>query len=153
MMDRNLNAVQVAALLVSASYGIGFLFGSGEMALHHGMGGSLYGLATALGMLALTVVARKLWKSGIPIWDLFGRAYGSALKNSVALLSVVWMAGVLAAQIHGGVAIIKLLRLDDIAAYVIVLVSIFAASRLNLRVASAVFAFSFSPAVGCWSMP
>ena len=33
MTTRVLGALQVAALLVSASYGIGFLFGSGEAAL------------------------------------------------------------------------------------------------------------------------
>ncbi|MGM9489665.1 hypothetical protein [Ideonella sp. YS5] len=140
MMQRTLNAVQVAALLVSASYGIGFLFGSGELALQHGMGGSIYGLATALGMLLLTIFAARLWRTGMPIWDLFGRAYGSALKNCVALLSVIWMAGVLAAQVHGGVAIVKLLGLGEVAAYALVLPSIFLASRMNLQAASAVFA-------------
>ena len=44
-MSRALGSLQVAALLVSASYGIGFLFGSGELALSHGMAGSIYGVA------------------------------------------------------------------------------------------------------------
>lgn len=140
-MERNLNAVQVGALLVSASYGIGFLFGSGEMALTHGMGGSIYGLATALGMLLLTLFAARLWRAGVPIWDMFGKAYGSRVKNSVALLSVVWMAGVLAAQIHGGVAIVRLLGLDEVPAYALVLACIYGASKLNLRLASTVFSF------------
>lgn len=138
-MDRALNAFQVAALLVSASYGIGFLFGSGELAVSHGMAGSIYGLSTAFGMLLLAVFAVRLWRGGAPIWGLFGRAYGDGMKNTVALLSLVWMAGVLAAQIHGGVAIMKLLGLADWAAYGLVLAGIFTASRLNLRVASTVF--------------
>src|SRR5690349_990608 len=112
-MDRTLGTFQVAALLVSASYGIGFLFGSGEMALAHGMAGSLYGVATAAGMLLLTLVAARVWHGGTAIWDLFGQACGPAMKNVVALLSIVWMAGVLAAQIHGGVAIMRLLGLDE----------------------------------------
>ena len=62
-------------------------------------------------------------------------------KNSVALLSIIWMAGVLAAQIHGGVAIVKLLGFGEVAAYALVLACIFGASRLNLRLASTVFLF------------
>ncbi len=138
---RNLNAIQVGALLVSASYGIGFLFGSGEMALTNGMGGALYGLATAAGMLLLSAFAARLWRAGLPIWDWFGQAYGPGLRSSVALLSVIWMAGVLAAQIHGGVAIVKLLGMGSLAAYALVLFSIYAASRINLRAASTVFSF------------
>jgi SSS family solute:Na+ symporter len=135
---RTLSAFQVAALLVSASYGIGFLLGSGEMAMTYGMGGSIYGLATAFGMLLLTFFAARLWRSGMSIWDFFGAAFGERSRQAVALLSVIWMAGVLAAQIHGGVAILKLLGLGAIAAYALVLLCILVASRLNLRTASAV---------------
>lgn len=139
-MNRALSALQVAALLVSASYGIGFLFGSGEMALTHGMGGSIYGLATAFGMLLLTAVAARLWRGGVAVWDLFGQAYGAGMKNGVALLSIVWMAGVLAAQIHGGVAIMRLLGLGEWTAFAVVLTGVLVASRLDLGLASKVFA-------------
>ena len=107
-MNRALGSLQVAALLVSASYGIGFLFGSGELALSHGMAGSIYGVATGFGMLVLAVFARQLWATGLPVWDLFGRAYGRQLQGVVALLSLIWMSGVLAAQIQGGVAVLEL---------------------------------------------
>lgn len=139
-MDRALSSLQVAALLVSASYGIGFLFGSGEMALTHGMGSSIYGLATAIGMLMLTLFAARLWRGGMAVWDLFGQSYGATVKNSVALLSIVWMAGVLAAQIHGGVAVMRLLGLGEGAAFAVVLAGVLVASRLNLGLASKVFA-------------
>lgn len=140
MIDRVLSSVQLAALLVSASYGIGFLFGSGELALTHGIAGSIYGVATGFGMLILAVVARPLWTSGLSVWDLFGRAYGSQLRGLVAMLSLVWMAGVLAAQIHGGVAVARLLGVSDPYGLLLVLGLIFSASRLNVRVASSVFA-------------
>lgn len=140
MSERNLGGLQVAALLVSASYGIGFLFGSGELALQHGMAGSIYGVATAVGMFALALVGRRLWAAGVPVWEWFGRAYGSRLQRAVALLSVVWMAGVLAAQIHGGAAVAGLLGLSQGSAFVVVLLLIFLASRLDLRFASMVFA-------------
>lgn len=139
-MDRVLSSVQIAALLVSASYGIGFLFGSGELALTHGMAGSIYGFATGLGMLALAVVAKPLWQSGLSVWDLFGRAYGSQQRGLVAALSLVWMAGVLAAQIHGGVAVARLLGAPDPYGLIIVLVLIYAAAQMSLRIASGVFA-------------
>ena len=139
MMDRVLSSVQIAALLVSASYGIGFLFGSGELALTHGMAGSIYGIATGFGMLALALVAKPLWKSGLSVWDLFGRAYGTQLRGLVAALSLVWMAGVLAAQIHGGVAVAGLLGVPDPYGLIIVLGLIYAAAQMSLRIASGVF--------------
>lgn len=141
MNTRQLGALQVAALLVSASYGVGFLFGSGELALQHGMAGSLYGMATAAGMFILSLGARRLWAAGVPVWEWFGQAHGPALQRAVALLSMVWMAGVLAAQIHGGTAVAGLMGLPQGAGVGLVLALIFAASRLNLRFASIVFAF------------
>lgn len=143
-MNRVLSSMQVAALLISASYGIGFLFGSGEMALTHGMAGSIYGLATAVGMLVLTFFAARLWRRGNAVWDLFGQAYGSSMRNGIALLSIIWMAGVLAAQIHGGVAIMRLLGLGEWFAFAVVLSGVLAASRMNLGLASKVFALFFA---------
>jgi len=45
-MRSGLGYLQIATLLVSASYGIGFLFGSGELAVSQGMVGSLYAWVT-----------------------------------------------------------------------------------------------------------
>tara|TARA_B100001105_G_scaffold192555_1_gene156608 strand:+ start:21736 stop:23004 length:1269 start_codon:yes stop_codon:yes gene_type:complete len=140
MTTRVLGVLQVAALLVSASYGIGFLFGSGEMALSQGMAGGLYGVATALGMLALATFAGRLWRLGVPIWELFGLAFGQPIQRAVALLSLVWMAGVLAAQIAGGVAIAQVIGLPAYLSQALVLALILGASRLDLRAASRLFA-------------
>jgi solute:Na+ symporter, SSS family len=140
MTNRTLGSLQVAALLVSASYGIGFLFGSGELAMRHGMAGSIYGVATALGMLILSAFAHRLWAAGVPIWELFGRAYGRTVQSAVALLSLIWMAGVLAAQLQGGLAVVELLGLVGWPGYMLVLAFIFGASRLDLRFASGLFA-------------
>ncbi len=140
MTTRTLGILQVAALLVSASYGIGFLFGSGELALAHGMAGGLYGVATAVGMLVLAGFARSLWTLGAPIWEVLGQACGPQVMRAIALLSVVWMAGVLAAQIQGGIAVARLIGLDATAAQVLVLLLIFCAARLNLRLAAGLFA-------------
>lgn len=134
-----LGMVQVAALLVSASYGIGFLFGSGQMALSHGMGGGIYGIATAIGMVALATLACRLRRLGLPVWDLFGKAYGPSVQGAVAMLSLLWMGGVLAAQIQGGVAVAGLLGADRWTALVVVLALLYGASRMDLGVACGVF--------------
>ena len=140
MTARTLGALQVAALLVSASYGIGFLFGSGEYALRYGMAGAIYGVATGLGMIAMAVFAGRLWLAGRAVWDLLGDRSGDRVRRLVALLSIVWMAGVLAAQIHGAVAVVRLLGAGPVAAHAVAVVLIFAASRFELRAASLVFA-------------
>lgn len=140
MIARTLGALQVAALLASASYGIGFLFGSGEYALRYGMAGAIYGVATGLGMIAMATFAGRLWQAGRAVWDLLGDRCGERVRRLVALLSIVWMAGVLAAQIHGAVAVVRLLGASTVLAHVIALALIFAASRFELRAASVVFA-------------
>lgn len=140
MTARTLGALQVAALLVSASYGIGFLFGSGEYALRYGMAGAIYGVATALGMTAMAAFAGRLWEAGRAVWDLLGDRCGNRVRRLVALLSVVWMAGVLAAQIHGAVAVVRLLGAGSVTAHAIAIVLILTASRFELRAASVVFA-------------
>lgn len=140
MTARTLGALQVAALLVSASYGIGFLFGSGEYALRYGMAGAIYGVATGLGMIAMAAFAGRLWQAGRAVWDLLGDRSGDRVRRLVALLSIVWMAGVLAAQIHGAVAVVRLFGAGPVAAHAVAIALIFAASRFELRAASLVFA-------------
>lgn len=139
MNSRALGPFQVAVLLISASYGIGFLFGSGEMAVRHGMGGALYGIATAGGMCLLAIVARPLWTMGGSIWSILGRLYGAPVERGVAMLSLVWMAGVLAAQIHGGLAVAQQFGVTGSLSFVAVLALIFGASLIKLRVAATVF--------------
>lgn len=139
-MNSRLSSLQVATLLVSASYGIGFLFGSGEIALQWGMAGSVYAIVTAVGIALLALTAPRLWRSGLQIWDVLGAAYGPKGSKLVALLSVVWMSGVLAAQIHGGVAVVKLMGLSTVPAYALMLGLIFVTSRMDLGLASKVFA-------------
>lgn len=139
MTDRKLNPLQVGALLISASYGIGFLFGSGELALQHGMAGSVYGLATAGGMLLLALFSLPLWKAGVPIWDVIGLCHGEDLRRATAVLSLVWMAGVLAAQVQGGIAVLELAGVPTALAWGMVLALVYAASRADLAFAASAF--------------
>ncbi len=139
MTQRNLGAVGVGALLVSASYGVAFLLGSGEMAIHTGMAGSLYAIVTALGMLVLTLAAPALWRTRQLIWDGFGERYGPAVRKLVALLSLVWMSGVLAAQIHGGIAVLVEMGLPPSHALTLVAAGLLVMSSIDLGMAAKVF--------------
>jgi len=94
---------------------------------------------TGFSMLLLAIFAGRIWSIGLPIWDMLGRSFGSAVKRAVALLSVVWMTGVLAAQIHGGTAILMLIGLPHYAAIAFILTLIFGASRINLGFAARIF--------------
>ncbi|PMS32649.1 SSS family solute:Na+ symporter [Trinickia symbiotica] len=141
MAQRNLGAVHVAALLVSASYGVAFLLGSGEMAVHAGMAGSLYAIVTALGMLALALAAPTLWRGRELIWDVFGECYGPAVRKLVALLSLVWMSGVLAAQIHGGIAVLVAAGLPATHALAVIAAALLVMSSVELGMAAMLFAF------------
>ncbi len=139
MSNEQLGPLQVAALLVSASYGIGFLFGSGEFAVAHGMAGNLYPWLTGLGMLLLALLAGRIWRIGMPVWDLFGRCYGPVVKRYVAALSVVWMTGVLAAQIQGASTTLALAGVSRSLALPLVVVLVFLAGQLGLALASKIF--------------
>ncbi|REE18172.1 SSS family solute:Na+ symporter [Paraburkholderia sp. BL27I4N3] len=140
MLQRNLGAIHVAALLVSASYGVAFLLGSGEMALHAGMAGSLYAVVTALGMLRLALAAPALWRGRELIWDVFGERYGPVVRKLVALLSLVWMSGVLAAQIHGGIAVLVAAGLPATHALAVVAAALLVMSSIELGMAATLFA-------------
>lgn len=103
------------------------------------MVGALYGWITGFGMLLLAMLAARIWSEGLPIWDLLGRSYGPAVKHVVAMLLVVWMTGVLAAQIHGGTAILTLIGLPYHAALALILLLIYGALRVNLVFLSKIF--------------
>ncbi|CAH2902180.1 MAG: hypothetical protein PCALPYG88_5675 [uncultured Paraburkholderia sp.] len=139
-MTRRPGAIRVAALLVSASCGIAFLLGSGEMAVRSGLAGSLYAIVTASGMFALALIARKLWHGGTPIWATLGNQYGPFIRKGVALLSLLWMSGVLAAQIHGGVAVLSTAGLTTAPSVLITAVAVLAMSSVDLGVAALLFA-------------
>ena len=90
--------------------------GTGELAVHQGMAGCLYALATALGLAVLAFYAPMLRRSGQSIWSRFDQTYGPSVSHSVALLSLIWMTGALATQIRGGSAVLVLTGMSDTAA-------------------------------------
>lgn len=140
MTRRNLGTIHVGALLVSASYGVAFLLGSGEMALHCGMAGSLYAISTALGMLILAVAAPNIWRGRELIWEVFGKQYGPVVRKLVVVLSLLWMSGVLAAQIHGGIAVLVAAGCPVKIAQTVIAIALLMMSSVGLEIAASLFA-------------
>jgi SSS family solute:Na+ symporter len=132
MSEHSLNTPQVAVLLVGTSCGIGFLMGTGELAVRQGMAGCLYALATALGLAVLAFYAPMLRRSGQSIWSRFDQTYGPSVSHSVALLSLIWMTGVLATQIRGGSAVLILTGIPDTAALLLMSGILFVLSMARL---------------------
>jgi len=118
LLSRQLGTFSLAALLVGANYGLGFILGTAEKALTQGVAGSLYAVSTGLGLFVLAGFARFYWTQQEPIWTLLGRRYGNAIKLFVGLMSWSWMLGVVAAQILGGAFILKCLGLPLLASLI-----------------------------------
>lgn len=141
MNERQLNAAQVACLLVSTTCGIGFVLGTAEIAVHSGFLGCLYPVATTLGLLLLAMCARPLWASRKSLWDWFEHIYGPPVGRSVALLSFVWMTGVLAAQIRGGSAILAMTGLSPLSSMLMIACLLTGLSAIQLSSLSSALAF------------
>lgn len=141
MADRTLSVWHVASLLVSTSCGIGFLLGTGELALHQGMAACLYAVATAAGLLALACAAPRFWKTGQSIWAHFGMLYGPAISQQVALLSLIWMTGVLSAQIRGASSMLAFSGMPHTASVITVDFLVIGLSFMRLSWLSGLFAF------------
>jgi solute:Na+ symporter, SSS family len=146
MPDRTLSVWHVASLLVSTSCGIGFLLGTGELALKQGMAGSLYAVATAIGLVALAFMAPWLWSTKQSIWAYFGTLYGSTVSRHLALLSLVWMIGVLSAQIRGASSILCATQASPTISIVVIDCLVFGLSFLRLSWLSGMFAICM---IGC----
>lgn len=140
MANRTLSIWQVASLLVSTSCGIGFLMGTGELALRQSMGACLYAVSTSIGLLALALIAPRLWKTGDSIWAHFGTLYGPTVRRLVAALSIIWMAGVLSAQIRGASAILTLASVPRTTSIVAVDCLVIGLSFIRLSWLSGIFA-------------
>lgn len=141
MADRTLSVWQVASLLVSTSCGIGFLLGTGELALHQGMAACLYAVATAAGLVVLAFAAPRFWRTGQSIWAHFDMLYGPTIGQQVALLSLIWMTGVLSAQIRGASSMLAVSGMPHTASIVTVDCLVIGLSFMRLSWLSGLFAF------------
>ena len=107
--NRRLGTFSLAALLVSAHYGLGFLLGTAEQALTLDAAGSLYAISIGLGTIALLALAKFYWQEVEQIWTLLGKRYGASVKILVGLMSWFSLIGIEAVQIIAGAFILKVL--------------------------------------------
>ncbi|HEY9891732.1 MAG TPA: hypothetical protein V6D37_08015 [Candidatus Sericytochromatia bacterium] len=107
--NRRLDAFSLAALLVSAHYGLGFLLGTAEKSLTIGIAGSLYAVCLGLGTLALLGLAKFYWTNIEQIWTLLGNRYGSQVKFLIGFMSWSSLIGIEAVQMISGAFILKVL--------------------------------------------
>ncbi|GAA6620778.1 hypothetical protein [Scytonema sp. NUACC26] len=129
MNNRRLDTFSLAALLVSAHYGLGFLLGTAEKSLTHGAAGSLYAVSLGLGTIALIVLAKFYWTQTEQIWTLLGSAYGSGVKIFVGLMSWGSLIGIEAVQLISAASILKVFGIPPIPS-MIVLATLFAVLSL-----------------------
>ncbi len=109
-----LGIFSVATLLVSAHYGLGFLIGTAEQAMHLGIHGSLYAISIGLGFLVLLILAKFYWQQVETIWTLLGNRYGKSVKVGVGLMSWMSLIGIEAVQIIAGAAILAVVGIPKI---------------------------------------
>lgn len=146
MADRTLSVWHIASLLVSTSCGVGFFLGTGELALQQGMAACLYAVATAIGLIALALSAPRLHKAGQSIWAYLGALYGPTVSHQVAAFSLIWMTGVLSAQIRGASAILELAGVPQAASVVAVDCLVIVFSFIRISWLSGIFALCM---LGC----
>lgn len=118
-IDRRLDTFSLAALLVSAHYGLGFLLGTAEKSLAFGTAGSLYAVSLGLGTIALLGLAKFYWTQTEQIWILLGSAYGNGVKIFVGLMSWSSLIGIEAVQLISGAFILKVFGIPTLPTMVV----------------------------------
>jgi solute:Na+ symporter, SSS family len=107
--QRTLDPFSLAALLVSAHYGLGFLLGTAEQSLTLGLAGSLYAVSLGVGTIALLGLAKFYWTRVEQIWTLLGDRYGNQVKILVGFMSWASLIGIESVQMISGAFILKVL--------------------------------------------
>ncbi len=137
--NRRLDAFSLAALLVSAHYGLGFLLGTAEKSLTLGAAGSLYAISLGLGTIALLGLAKFYWTRVDQIWTLLGNSYGSQVKILVGLMSWTSLIGIEAVQMISGAFILKVLGVPVLSSMVVLAILFTLVSLLPVEKAGFLF--------------
>jgi SSS family solute:Na+ symporter len=137
--NRRLDAFSLAALLVSAHYGLGFLLGTAEKSLTLDTAGSLYAVSLGLGTIALLALAKFYWTQVEQIWTLLGNRYGSQVKIIVGLMSWLSLIGIEAVQLISGAFILKVLGIPVLASMIVLAIFFTLISVLPVEKASFLF--------------
>ncbi len=128
-----LDVFSLAAVLVSAHYGLGFLLGTAELSLTLGAAGSLYAVSLGLGTIALLGLAKFYWTKGEQIWTLLGSSYGNGVKVLVGLMSWSSLIGIEAVQIISGAFILNVLGMPTLPSMVVLTILFTIISLLPLE--------------------
>lgn len=139
MENRKLNAFSLAALLVSAHYGLGFLLGTAQKAVEFGISGSLYAVSISLGTIAALGLAQFYWTEVEQIWTLLGNRYGNLVKVIVGLLIWSSLIGIEAVQIISGAFILKVLGIPVLPSMVGLAIAFTMIALLPVEEASGIF--------------
>ncbi|MGH8001064.1 MAG: hypothetical protein ACREPR_16965 [Brasilonema sp.] len=118
-VERRLDTFSLAALLVSAHYGLGFLLGTAEKSLTLGTAGSLFAVSLGVGTIALLGRAKFYWRQAEQIWTLLGSAYGDGVKVFVSLMSWLSLIGIEAVQLISGAFILKIFGIPTLPTMVV----------------------------------
>lgn len=118
-LERRLDTFSLAALLVSAHYGLGFLLGTAEKSLTLETAGSLYAVCLGLGTIAFLGLAKFYWRQAEQIWTLLGSAYGNGVKVFVGLMSWSSLIGIEAVQLISGGFILKVFGIPTLPTMVV----------------------------------
>ncbi len=137
--NRRLDAFSLAALLVSAHYGLGFILGTAEQSLTLGLAGSLYAVCIALGTIAMMGLAKFYWTKVEQIWTLLGSYYGNKVKIFVGLMSWASLIGIAAVQLISGAFILKVLGISTLPTMLGMAILITIISLLPVEKASWIF--------------
>jgi solute:Na+ symporter, SSS family len=137
--NRKLDAFSLAALLVSAHYGLGFLLGTAEKSLTIGSAGSLYAVCLGLGTIALLGLAKFYWTRVEQIWTLLGNLYGRQVKIIVGLMSWSSLIGIEAVQLISGAFILKVLGVPVLPSMVVLAILFTVVSLLPVEKAGFLF--------------
>ncbi|NJL10601.1 MAG: hypothetical protein HC908_11740 [Calothrix sp. SM1_7_51] len=137
--NRKLDAFSLAALLVSAHYGLGFILGTAEQSLTNGMAGSLYAVSLSLGTIALIGLGKFYWTRVEQIWTLLGSYYGSDVKIFIGLMSWASLIGIEAVQLISGAFILKILGAPTIPTMLLMAILFAIISLLPVEKASWIF--------------
>lgn len=137
--NRKLDAFSLAALLVSAHYGLGFILGTAEQSLTNGIAGSLYAVSLSLGTIALIGLAKFYWTKVEQIWTLLGSYCGGEVKTFVGLLSWASLIGIEAVQLISGAFILKVLGAPTLPTMFVMAILFAIISLLPVEKASLVF--------------
>ncbi len=137
--NRRLDAFSLAALMMSAHYGLGFILGTAEKSLTLGMASSLYAVCLGLGTIAILGLAKFYWTKVEPMWTLLGSYYGTGSKILVGLMSWVSLIGIAAAQLISGAFILKIFGAPVLASMVVLALCFTIISLLPVEKASWLF--------------